>query len=84
MVGACVVGGMHGIRQDMVNEWVVRILLECILVFQVFVCSQGEGLILQGPDTPRTRHPLPMEPPKRAVSIRLECFLVVHDLCNFE
>ena len=25
-------GGMHRIRQDTVNEWVVRILLECILV----------------------------------------------------
>ena len=38
--GACVVagghawlwGGMHRIRRDMVNERVVRILLECILV----------------------------------------------------
>ena len=28
-------GGMHSIRLDTVNEWVVRILLECILVFQV-------------------------------------------------
>ena len=25
-------GGMHRIRRDMVNEWAVRILLECILV----------------------------------------------------
>ena len=33
VVGACmVVGGMHGIWLDTVNEWVVRILLECILV----------------------------------------------------
>ena len=31
--GACVVvGGMSRIRQDMVNERAVRILLECILV----------------------------------------------------
>ena len=33
--GACVVGGMYRIRQDTVNEWVVCILLECILVFKV-------------------------------------------------
>ena len=25
-------GGMHRIRRDTVNEWAVRILLECILV----------------------------------------------------
>ena len=31
-----VVGGMHGIQRDTVNEWVVRILLECILVTSVF------------------------------------------------
>ena len=39
--GACMVagghawwqGGMHGIWWDTVNEWVVRILLECILVW---------------------------------------------------
>ena len=33
--GACVVfprGGMRRIRRDTVNEWAVRILLECILV----------------------------------------------------
>ena len=39
--GACVVfarGGMHRIRRDMVNEWVVCILLECILVFICFHC----------------------------------------------
>ena len=31
--GVCVVvGGMHKIRPDTVNEWAVRILLECILV----------------------------------------------------
>ena len=32
--GASVVvgGGMHRIRRDMVNEWAVCILLECILV----------------------------------------------------
>ena len=33
--GACVVGGMHRIQQDTVNERVVCILLECILVFKV-------------------------------------------------
>ena len=27
-----VVGGVHGIRRDMVNERAVRMLLECILV----------------------------------------------------
>ena len=44
--GACVVvGGMHGrgacmpwqIPWDTVNEWVVRILLECILVIITFI-----------------------------------------------
>ena len=38
--GACMVarghawllGGVHRIRQDTVNEWAVRILLECILI----------------------------------------------------
>ena len=33
--GACMVaGGVHRIRQDTVNEWAVRILLECILVLR--------------------------------------------------
>ena len=38
--GACMVfsrGGMHRIRWDMVNEWAVHILLECILVKEVQV-----------------------------------------------
>ena len=51
--GACVVapgghvwllrGGVHVcfFRWDTVNEWAVRILLECILVSQVFVCPGG-------------------------------------------
>ena len=34
-------GGMHGIRQDTeirsINELAVRILLECILIFNIFV-----------------------------------------------
>ena len=34
--GECVAGGMHGIRRDTVNERAVRILLECILVLNVF------------------------------------------------
>ena len=39
--GACMAGGMHGmhapqILRDMVNERAVRILLECILVTNVF------------------------------------------------
>ena len=29
-------GGMHRIQRDMVNEWAVRILLECILVQGAF------------------------------------------------
>ena len=34
--GACMVGGCAWqILRDMVNEWAVRILLECILVFPV-------------------------------------------------
>ena len=46
--GACMVGGcawwqegVHGIRQDTVNERVVRILLECILVFIFFSKEYG-------------------------------------------
>ena len=39
MAGGCmVVGGVHRIRPDMVNEWVVCILLECILVKVVDTC----------------------------------------------
>ena len=40
--GACVAGGMCGMHaphqklRDMVNEWEVRILLECILVLHNF------------------------------------------------
>ena len=38
--GACVAGGMRGIRRDTVNERAVRILLECILlVTNVFCCE---------------------------------------------
>ena len=34
--GVCmVVGGRHRIRQDTVNEWAVRILLECILLLVI-------------------------------------------------
>ena len=36
-IGACMHGGgrgVHEIRRDMVNEWTVRILLECILVYK--------------------------------------------------
>ena len=59
--GACMVagvcawlwGGVHRIRGDTVNERVVRILLECILVFQVFdvwlnLTSHGSSLISGG------------------------------------
>ena len=35
LAGACVVvGGVHRIRRDTVNERAVRILLECILVLK--------------------------------------------------
>ena len=38
--GVCVIeGGMRRIRRDMVNERVVRILLECILVLLMFFFS---------------------------------------------
>ena len=36
--GVCMVaGGMRGIRRDTVNEGTVRILLECILFFLMFL-----------------------------------------------
>ena len=40
-VWVCMVfsGGVHRIRRDTVNEWAVRILLECILVRTAFVSS---------------------------------------------
>ena len=39
--GACVVkGGVHGIRQVTINEWAVRILLECILEHETYLLSQ--------------------------------------------
>ena len=38
---AWLLGGMHRARRDTVNEWAVRILLECILVLDFFVFTQG-------------------------------------------
>ena len=70
--GACLVarghawlpGGMHGIR-DTVNEWVVRILLECILVTRVCDSVHRGGLphCMLGYTPPRTRgsHPSPRD-----------------------
>ena len=42
-VHGCREGGMHRAQQDMVKERVVRILLECILVFINFNFQEWDG-----------------------------------------
>ena len=42
--GACMVGGVHGIRRDIVNERAVHILLECILYTEPSHCNMCGNL----------------------------------------
>ena len=43
--GCVVVGGMRGIRRDTVNEQAVYILLECILVTEIFSLNPEKPLM---------------------------------------